>query len=64
MAPFWADFDTTEEGVVSYWIDEAATSVAPGIVSNFIQTEYGDDSFSATWMLVAHWDVQPVCHTF
>ena len=63
MTPFWADLDTTDGGEVSWWIEEAVSSVSPGIVSDFIQAEYGDDDFSATWILVAHWnDIPPVSH--
>ena len=64
VAPFWADFDSTDEGSVSYWIEEAGTSVSIGIASQFIQIEYGDEDFSATWMLVAYWeDLPPVSQT-
>lgn len=57
VAPYWADFDTTTGGSVSWWIEEA--SVAVGYVSNFIQIQFGDEDFTATWMLVAYWeDVQ------
>lgn len=59
MAPFWADFDTTIGGSVSWWT-ETSDSISVGAVSNFItqQQQYGD--FSGTWMLVASWeDMQP-----
>ena len=63
LAPFWADFDTTEGGSVSWWIEQAESSVSIGYASNFIQNEYGDGDFSATWMLAANWeDLQPVSH--
>ena len=60
VAPFWADFDTTSGGNVYWWIEESSTSAASvGYVSNFIRQQYGDDDFSATWMLVGSWeDVQ------
>lgn len=59
VAPFWADFDTTIGGSVSWWT-ETSDSISVGAVSNFItqQQQYGD--FSGTWMLVASWeDMQP-----
>lgn len=57
VAPYWADFDTTSDGSVSWWIEEASISVQ--FVSNFIQSQFGDEGFTATWMLVAYWeDVQ------
>ena len=62
VAPFWADFDTTTGGSVTWWIEEASSSAAIGAVSEFIQQEYGSADFSATWMLVAYWeDILPVC---
>lgn len=54
LAPFWADFDTTSDGSVLWWID----SIYVDFISEFIQEEYGDAAFSATWMLIATWSVQ------
>lgn len=56
MAPFWADFDTSNDGgTVSWWIVESGDSLTA--VSEFIRDEYGNDNFEATWMLVADWDI-------
>lgn len=58
VAPYWADFDTTSDGSVSWWIEEE-DSVSLGLVTDFIQSQFGDEDFTATWMLVANWeDVQ------
>jgi hypothetical protein len=59
VAPFWADFDTTTGGQVSWWI-ETGSSIQVLTASSFIQQQYGDEDFSATWMLGAFWEnLQP-----
>ena len=57
VAPYWANFDTTSDGSVSWWIEEDPIYVL--FVSTFIQSQFGDEDFFGTWMLVAYWeDVQ------
>ena len=61
LAPFWADFNTNTGGSVFWWIEEAPSSSHVIPVTTFIQEEYGDSDFSATWVLVASWeDLTPV----
>ena len=61
VAPFWADFDTTLGGTVSWEIHDSENSPDLLIqVDNFIRDEYGDADYTGTWMLVAFWEnVQP-----
>ena len=60
VAPFWADFDTTTGGQVSWWI-QTGSSIQVLTASSFIQLQYGDEDFTATWMLGAYWEnLQPV----
>lgn len=56
MAPFWADFDTTYNGSVSYdvYTSENSSDLLDQ-VNQLIQLEYGDDMFFGDWMLVASW---------
>lgn len=61
VAPFWADFDTTMGGSISWEIHDNISSPAlVGQVNSFVQGEYGDQTFQGSWMLVAFWqNVQP-----
>ena len=56
-AAFWADWDTSDMGVVSW---ELHTSAESGYlldqVDSLIQVEYGDNNFTGAWMLVAIWE--------
>ena len=57
MAPFWADFDTSTHGTVSWEIHDRQNSPAlMSMVDNFIGDEYGDEIFEGSWMLVAFWE--------
>lgn len=61
IAPFWADFDTTIGGTVSYEVHDRQNS--PSLVErvdSFIANEYGDNNFFGSWMLIAFWEnVEP-----
>lgn len=61
VAPYWADFDTTSDGSVSWWIEEDSTSVE--FVSTVIQSQFEDEDFIGTWMLVAYWEDVPAADT-
>lgn len=57
IAPFWADFDTTSGGTVSYEIHDRQNSPdLVGRVDSFLANEYGDSDFQGSWMLVAFWE--------
>lgn len=61
VAPFWANFDTTMGGTVSWELHtrEGSPSLV-AMVDSFIAGEYGDSNFEGSWMLVAFWEnVQP-----
>ena len=60
VAPFWADFNSTQGGSVSYAIytRENATSLLDD-VSQLIQAETNNTEFAGDWMLVASWDDLP-----
>ena len=61
IAPFWADFDTTIGGTVSWELHDRSNS--PDLVEavdSLIADEYDDPNFEGSWMLVAFWEnVQP-----
>lgn len=61
IAPFWADFDTSLGGTVSYEIHDSF--ISPNLVErvdSFIANEYGDSDFVGDWMFIAFWEnVQP-----
>ena len=61
IAPFWADFDTTMGGTVSWEMHSRQNSPAlVATVDSFIAVEFGDQTFEGSWMLVAFWEnVQP-----
>lgn len=61
VAPFWADFDTTMAGNVSWEVHNSDNSLAlVRSVDAFIAVEGGDASFESSWMLVGFWEnVQP-----
>ena len=65
VAVFWADFDTTIGGSVSWELHDRANSLAlVQTVDSFIAGEYGDSTFEGSWMLVAHWEnVEPSDNT-
>lgn len=56
VAPYWANFDTTSSGRVSWWIEESSMSILVPTVSDFIQNQFGDGDFTGTWMLIAYWE--------
>ena len=56
LAPFWADLDTTEGGMVSWELHDMSHS--PQLldtVNTFIQT-LNDVNFTGSWMLVTFWE--------
>lgn len=58
VAPFWADFDASLGGTVSWSIEQNTVTVV--YVSEFIQSQYGDEDFVGNWMLIVNWeDMQP-----
>ena len=67
-APFWSDVDTRLAGSVSYETHQrgfnAESNAKLERVSGFISARQ-NISFTASWMLVAHWDkVHPYPHGF
>ena len=57
VAPFWADFNTTIYGSVSYELYTSNSSAdILNQVNQLIQLEYGDDSFIGDWMLAGYWE--------
>ena len=61
IAPFWANFDTTMGGAVSWELHDSSNSpLLVQTVDSFIEVEYGDQNFEGSWMLVVFWEnVQP-----
>ena len=56
-AIFWADWDTTNSGVVSWELHTSSESeLLVNQVDTLIQMEYGDTNFTGLWMLVASWE--------
>ena len=57
VAPFWADFNSTNGGSVSYAIytSENSGSLLSN-VSQLIQSETSDGDFVGSWMLVGYWE--------
>lgn len=55
LAPFWADFDVTTGGSVSYAVYTSNTSTLLSDVNQLIQIEGSDGDFVGTSMLVATW---------
>ena len=65
-APFWFDIDTRMAGTVSYETHQRGFNVESNAVlervSGFIASQM-NISFTASWMLLAHWDrVHPYPH--
>lgn len=57
VAPFWADFETTSSGVVSWEVhDRTNSEMLLARVDDFIEIEYGDANYEGSWMLVAFWE--------
>ena len=57
VAPFWANFDTSLGGMVSWELhDQQNSSSLLADVDDFISGEYGDADFSGAWMLVTFWE--------
>ena len=57
VAPFWADFNTTFGGIISYEIHNSSfSSDLLNNVSQLIQMEYRDVDFNGDWMLVGYWE--------
>ena len=65
VAPFWANFDTTQGGIVSWSVHTRESSLLlVTTVDDFITNEYGDSNFEGSWMLLAFWEnVQPSDNT-
>lgn len=70
MAPFWSDNDIRLAGAVRYasissgdGISNAAGRMLLEEVSGYIRTQPGYETFTGSWLLIAHWDnVHPSPH--
>ena len=63
IAPFWADHDATNNGLVSWEMYSAGDSqVTNGIIQNvsrFIRANTNFTNFIGSFVFVAHWNVVP-----
>ena len=60
VAPFWANFDSRQQGQVRYKIFRAGESSASddilGLVSTFVSNQTDSSDYAGSWMLVATWE--------
>ena len=58
LAPFWSDVDIREVGSIQYEVHTGRENSQISLVNQFI-SNYTNDEFAGTWMLLVQWDQVP-----